>query len=107
MSNPTPVIRERVFQAILATIDEINETLPDARKLVKSTDTHLFGRQGGLVSLEFVNFIIMLEERVADEFGVAVTLADEKAISRETSPFSTVERLRDYLTEVLRGADSD
>jgi|SRR5437899_12992024 len=102
MSSKIGVDRQGILQAIFATIDEINETLPDNRKLEKSAETRLFGRQGGLESLEFVNFIVLLEQRIGDEFGLAVTLADEKAISRESSPFSTVERLSDYVTELLK-----
>jgi hypothetical protein len=45
----------------------------------------------------------LLEQRVAEEFGAAVTLADERALSREKSPFSTIGRLTDYLVELLEG----
>ncbi|CAN5712400.1 hypothetical protein BH20ACI3_BH20ACI3_04940 [soil metagenome] len=102
MSQTIGVARQGALQLIFATIDEINETLPDERKLEKSLETRLFGRQGGLESIEFVNFIVLLEQRIADELDLAVTLADEKAISRETSPFSTVERLADYVMELLK-----
>lgn len=101
MSSKIGVDRQRVLQAIFATIDEINETLSDDRKLEKSAETRLFGDQRQLDSLGLVSLIVSLEQHLADEFGLAVTLADEKAISRETSPFSTVERLTDYVTELL------
>lgn len=107
MPDPIIVNRQRILQVVYATIDEINEILPDDRKLKKSTDTHLFGKKGELVSLEFVNFIVLLEQRVADEFGFAVTLADERAMSQERSPFSTVERLGEYLGELLKGSSND
>lgn len=100
------VNRESALQVIIATIDEINETLSDDRKLPKSLETRLFGTQGGLKSLEFVNFIVLLEQRIADEFGRAVTLADERAISREASPFSTVEKLADYVVEIVGEVDN-
>ncbi len=107
MPDPIIVNRQSILQVIFATIDEINEMLPVERQLKKSNDTRLFGKQGELVSLEFVNFIVMLEQRVADEFGIAVTLADERAISQERSPFSTVERLEEYLGELLKGSSND
>lgn len=105
MAVSMPVDRESVLRAVFATVDEVNQTLPDDRKLEKSVETRLFGQRGELDSLELVNFIVMLEQRLADEFGLVVTLADEKAISRTTSPFSTVERLADYVIELLRGGD--
>ena len=100
MHNLTKVNKDRIVQCIFDTVDEMNDTLPDDRKLEKTTDTRLIGA-GGLDSLEFVNFIVLLEQRVAEVFGIAVTLADERALSRQKSPFSTVGRLTDYLTELL------
>lgn len=99
--------REDVLGVVIATIDEINETQPDGRQLGKSPETHLFGRLGKLDSLGLVNFIVSLEQRVADEFGLAVTLADEKALSREKSPFLTVNSLADYIVEQLNGPSND
>jgi acyl carrier protein len=83
------------------TIDEMNETQPDGQKIGKLPDTNLFGAQGQLDSLGLVNFIVLLEQRIADEFGVAVTLANEKALSRQRSPFLTVHSLTEYIVEQL------
>ena len=103
MSEVMTVNRESVLRSIFETIDEINETLPDEQRLEKSVDTRLFGRQGRLDSLGLVNFIVLLEQRIADDFDMAVTLADEKAISRARSPFRSVENLADYVIEQLKG----
>ena len=104
MENAPPLNRQDVLRLIYMTIDEINETLPEDRQLQKSVETHLIGR-GGLDSLGLVNFIILLEQRLADEFHLAVTLADEKAVSRVNSPFRTVENFTDYVLEVLEGTE--
>jgi acyl carrier protein len=107
MDNLTTVDKNRILQCIFDTVDEMNDTLPDDRELGKSPDTRLIGKAGGLDSLEFVNFIVLLEQRVAEAFGTAVTLADERALSREKSPFSTIGRLTDYLTELLESRGND
>jgi acyl carrier protein len=97
------VERQVVLKTIFATIDEINEIQPEDQKLDKLPETHLFGQKGKLDSLGLVNFIVSLEQRIAEEFGVALTLADEKALSREKSPFLTVESLTDYIIEQIEG----
>lgn len=107
MTDSTTVNREGVLQVMFAVIDEINETLPPDRQLKKSVETHLFDKQGKLDSIELVNFIVSLEQGIADEFGQAITLADEKAFSRETSPFRSVDSLADYLMERLKSAGND
>jgi acyl carrier protein len=107
MPGSTTVNRDGVLQVMFAVIDEINETLPPDQQLQKSVETHLFGKQGKLDSLGLVNFIVSLEQGVADEFGLAVTLADEKAFSRETSPFRTLDSLADYVMERLKSAGNE
>lgn len=107
MPDSTTVNREDVLQIMFAVIDEVNETLPPDQQLEKSVETHLFGKQGKLDSLGLVSFIVSLEQGVGDEFGVAVTLADEKAFSRQTSPFRTVDSLADYTMERLKSAGND
>jgi acyl carrier protein len=97
------VDRQVVLRAIFATIDEINEIQPEGQELGKLPETHLFGQQGKLDSLGLVNFIVSLEQRIAEEFGAAITLADEKALSREKSPFLTIESLTDYVIEQIEG----
>jgi acyl carrier protein len=107
VQDSTTINRDAVLQIMFAVIDEVNETLPTDQQLQKSVDTHLFDKQGKLDSIGLVNFIVSLEQALADEFGVAVTLADEKAFSRQTSPFRTVDSLADYVMEHLQSAAND
>ena len=48
-----------------------------------------------------VNLVVDLEELIEDDYGKTITLADEKAMSRRTSPFSRVQNLIDYVQEQL------
>ena len=48
-----------------------------------------------------VNLVVELEELIQDDYGITITLADEKAMSRRTSPFSRVKYLIDYIKEKL------
>lgn len=65
-------------------------------------DSKLFGGSGPLDSMSLVNLLVELEEYIEDEFDTSVTLADEKAMSRRTSPFSRVDNLLNYLNEKLQ-----
>lgn len=64
--------------------------------------TKLFGGDGVLDSLGLVSFIVSVEEALEDEFGISILLADEKAMSRRTSPFSRVSNLVDYILELIK-----
>ena len=80
-------------------IEELNLELPAERRVEKSPDAVLFGRDGRLDSLGLVRLIVAVEQRIEDELSVSVTLADEKAVSQRASPFRTVAALAAYLRE--------
>ncbi len=90
---------EKVTQTIYSAIDELNRLLP--KPLEKSMDTVLFGKGGKLDSLGLVNLIVVTEQRIEEEFGVAITLADERALSRENSPFRSIGTLADYISSIM------
>jgi len=92
---------DTIVQIIYDVIDETNENLPENGRLTKSPDTILFDRSGLLDSLGVVHFIVAVEDRVRDELGVSITLADERAMSAKSSPFRTVTSLASYLTELI------
>ena len=92
--------RDRALAALYEAIEQENDILPVNKQLVKSPTTVLFGRNGNLRSLDLVSFLATLEQVAEEEFGVPVTLADERALSQKSSPFKSVETLADYLAQV-------
>jgi acyl carrier protein len=91
-----------IEELIYPVLDEIKETLEDPGRLIKAPDTPLFGSNAVLDSLGLVNLIVVLEERIEDHYGVSVTLANEKAMSRTSSPFRSVSTLAEYINELIR-----
>lgn len=96
--------REEVIRVIFRAVDELNREMPEERRLEKSADAALFGRQSVLDSLGLVSLIVAVEQKIEDEFGISITLADERALSRSESPFLTIGTLADYICE-LSGED--
>lgn len=93
---------ERILRAIYNAVDEINEQLPKGKTLLdKSPETILFGKSGQLDSLGLVSLIVEVEQNIQDEFGAEITLADERAMSQEHSPFKSVRALSDYVALLL------
>lgn len=91
-----------IMPIVLKALRKLNQQLPDERHIEVSPDTTLFGMGGVLDSLGLVSLIILVEEQVADELGVEVTIADEKAMSLKNSPFRSVNTLSDYVCQLLR-----
>lgn len=70
-------------------------------KIELKYDSKLFGGDGPLDSMALVNLLVDLEDFIEDEYDKSITLADEKAMSRRTSPFSRVNHLIDYIKEKI------
>lgn len=98
---------ERIIQAIFSAINEINQELPKEQQLNKSVDTILFGKSGKLDSFGLVNLIVLTEQRIEEEFGITITIADEKAMSQKKSPFKTVRTLANYISLLLKENTND
>jgi len=66
-----------------------------------AASTRLFGEAAALDSIGLVTLIADLEEDIRVATGKNVALADEKAMSRLTSPFRRVDLLAEYVAEVV------
>lgn len=99
--------RRSLAELFGAVIDEFNAQSYQGRKLSMRPDELLFGAGGVLDSLGLVNLVTMLEEHVEDEFGVTISLADERAMSRKSSPFRTIASLMTYVSERLEENQRD
>ncbi len=93
--------RSAILNLIYSAIDEVNPALPPDRQIEKAPETQLFGRGSRLDSLGLVNLVVATEARLA-ESGLAVALADERAMSQKQSPFRTVESLCDYIASTIQ-----
>jgi len=95
------VMNDRIKIVIMNSIEEINRQLENEHQLEKYTNTVLFGEGGKLDSLGLINLVVAVEQNIEDEFDVTITLADERAMSQENSPFRTVGSLADYIELLL------
>jgi acyl carrier protein len=83
----------------------LTEELEEPIKL--TLDSKLFGGGGPLDSMSLVNLLVDLEELIEEDFGISITLADEKAMSRRTSPFSRVKYLVGYIEERINTSPNE
>jgi len=95
--------KEKIIKIVYAAIDEVNTNLEKNSKINKSLDEILVGSSGKLDSLGIVNLIVAVEQKVEDEFGESISLANENAMSALDSPFKTVHLLVNYIEGLLKG----
>jgi D-alanine--poly(phosphoribitol) ligase subunit 2 len=90
--------KDRILQCVFSALDELNEGLPREKRLAKAPEVVLFGEQGHLDSLGLATLVVLSEQKVEEEFGHPVTVADERAMSQHRSPFRTIGTMADYIT---------
>jgi acyl carrier protein len=93
--------QEDVLAAVLDAIKEWNDQAEPEHHLELAAETRLLGRSSKIDSLGLVNLIVLVEEQLTDKFGRSITLADERAMSQERSPFRSIQAITDYAYMLL------
>ncbi len=88
-------------ELIIECVNDVREQNDIAPGADISPDARLFGREGMFESLALVNLITSLEEAIEDKFDVAISLADERAMSQNRSPYRTIAALAEYAAELI------
>jgi len=92
------LIEKLIFESLEDIVNQTGIKL----KISNRKDTPIFGNPSKLDSLGLVTFLIELEQKLEDSFGVEMTIANEKAMSQKNSPFKNVYTLREYIKTLLK-----
>jgi acyl carrier protein len=93
--------RPEVLQLVLRRLAALGRELGKPELESADEQTRLFGEASSLDSIGLVTLIADLEEDLRRATGRDVVLADEKAMSRLTSPFRRVGLLADHIVATL------
>lgn len=91
------ILEEIIYPAM----SELKAGTPELDALPLSAETALFGSGSLLDSLALVTLVVSIEGLLSERTGVSIALANERALSRRTSPFRTVSTLAAYIQELL------
>ena len=91
--------REKIKQLITDSLNELKQNYDLDFEI--TDEAVLIGENSVMDSFDFVSFVSILEEKVADELGKSISIVSEKAFSKKYSPFKTVDRINDYFMELL------
>jgi acyl carrier protein len=94
-----PPLHEAIRRLVFSALEELNGQLAPERQIVHSDATGLVGARGGLDSLGLVNLVVLLEERIEEEYGAAVDLLT--GTDDGMSHFESVGTLIRYLQSLL------
>ena len=95
------VTEEAVLKVLCSVIGEINEELPYDKQLGTDPSSMIYGDAGTLDSLDLVRLVVLLEQQISEEFGMALTIADERAMSEANSRFHSVGTLVAHVMKLI------
>ncbi len=98
--------KARLVDIVVSAVRDYAASVGGGRVAEISGSTALFGPRGALDSIGLVSVLVALEQELGEAHGLAVSLMDERAMSRERSPFRTPETLADYVLDITRGSVS-
>jgi acyl carrier protein len=97
------ITADEVNEVIFRALEALNSERSHEAQIEISSATPLFGVDSVIDSLGFVSVITDVETALNVDFGLDISLADDRAMSRPQSPYETVATLRDYVLELIAG----
>jgi len=97
--------RKEIADLVIKSLREVLSQRDEQEQLRHNTldeATSLIGRNSVLDSLGLVNLIVSVEQKLSEDHDIAVTIADERAMSQEKSPFRTVGSVTDYIALLIQ-----
>ncbi|MCC6964512.1 MAG: acyl carrier protein [candidate division Zixibacteria bacterium] len=98
-----PVSPDCIRGAIFAAIRIVNQLLPSSGRLAESEEQPLVGARGALDSLQFVNFVVAVEQQLTSDCGINLVLTDADVLANQEQIFATVGSLMRYVQAQTAG----
>ena len=98
-------MKEKILKLVIASVHQIGEESESEVLKNANEDTLLFG-----VNLDSIGTVLLLtelEESIAEEFNLQISLSDERTMSQKTSPFLSVKILVRYLDRLINKANDE
>jgi acyl carrier protein len=94
-------MREKIEALIVDAFSEISETRDDKIPTDQLVSLVLYGDAGIFDSMQLVNYLLLLEEKIAETLSLTLSLTSERAVSRRVSPFRSATHLADFIMEEI------
>lgn len=92
---------ETVLQTVLDALAEVNAERPPDKQLSLTREATLYGKGSTLDSIALVYLVVGVEQRLEEQHGIRLTIADDKAFGQASNPFRSVGSLVDYIVHRL------
>lgn len=91
----------QIEELILGALNDVNDEQPEDERIEVGPNTPLFGPSAQIDSLALVSVIVDVETALNVDHDLPISLTDDRAMTREISPFDDVQTLKDYIVELV------
>ena len=95
--------KTEIVEMVMACVARLGEEVGSDALGAPSEETPLMGDKSGVDSIALVSLIVEIETSVAEQTGMDLVLADDRAMSARRSPFRRVGSLIDFVWEKING----
>lgn len=88
------------LKIIYEVIDKVNKEF-DGVELKKDINTIIMGDESDLDSMDLIEFITLLEDKIEIHNGSYISISNENVMSSKNSPFRTVSTLKEYIDSLI------
>lgn len=91
----------KIVELIWESLEGADQQFVENNKGSGLSDVVLFGKGAELESLSLVSFIVDLESELSMQFDKEISLTDDRAMTREVSPYANIQTMKDYILELI------
>jgi len=96
------VVRSLVLDSLRSILEEREEETRGMQvEINEETVLYGFASEINIDSLTLVTLVLDVEQRIETDYGIRITLADEKAMSQRNSPFRSIGTLVNYVMQLI------
>ncbi len=95
------ISQDQILESVKAAISEVNSGRPPEKQVQLVREALLYGPELVLDSISLVWLIVGIEQRLEEQHGIKITIADDKAFAGASNPFRSVGSLVDYIARRL------
>ena len=99
-------MENQYYSIIENAIRELND-VKEGGNIGSTPDTVLLGSGSGINSIDLINLVVAIEEKVTEKYGLSINLVSERSMSSEKTPFGSVSTLAAYLEELITENQSE
>ena len=92
-------VKKALIELLAEFVEENDILLPN--DVILDENLRMIGSNALFDSMQLVQFIVEVENLLEDKFGIEIELTSEKAMSRRTSPFISINTLIKFIFDEL------